>query len=195
MQRLSHILLIIQAGADTTGTIFGSAVRFLLLNPGKLKKAQEEVAAADAAHQLSRPIQYDEARTHLPYIGACINETLRLEPSAPNLFPRVVGAKGAVVDGQFIPPGTEITSNAYVVQRDPQLYAPDPESFRPERWLESAERAREMENASFTFGMGPRVCLGKDLALLELWKLLPEVGGSLPGFRCLDAEQVSLTVT
>lgn len=83
-----------------------------------------------------------------------------------------------------VPGGAEVTSNAYVVQRDPRMYGPDPESFRPGRWLveagdeeEGARRRRvaEMEAASFVFGVGPRVCLGKDVAVLEMWKLLPEV--------------------
>lgn len=83
-----------------------------------------------------------------------------------------------------VPGGAEVTSNAYVVQRDPRMYGPDPESFRPGRWMVpegdevGARRVAEMEAASFVFGVGPRVCLGKDVAVLEMWKLLPEVSFS-----------------
>lgn len=69
-----------------------------------------------------------------------------------------------------------MTSVAYVVQRDPGLFGPDPEVFRPERWLEASEgRRSEMEGAQFVFGMGPRVCLGRDVALMELGKVVPEI--------------------
>jgi cytochrome P450 len=51
----------------------------------------------------------------------------------------------------------------------------DPEDFRPERWMISEKKCFELEAAQFTFGMGSRVCLGKDIALMELYKLLPEV--------------------
>lgn len=65
--------------------------------------------------------------------------------------------------------------NSTVAHRDPELYAPDPEVWRPERWLVSREVGHKFESASFVFGMGYRVCIGKDIALMELWKLIPEV--------------------
>lgn len=177
LQKRSHITLLIQAGADTTGTGLGSTLRFLAKDPEKMRTAEAEIQEADRKGKLSSPVKFEEVRIHLPYFVACIKESLRLQPPATNLFARVVSKEGKKLDGYFIPPETEITSNAYVVQRDPQLYAPDPEAFRPERWLESSAKASEMEASSFVFGMGARVCLGKDIALMELYKLLPEVRG------------------
>jgi cytochrome P450 len=110
---------------------------------------------------------------------ACIKEGgLRLRPPATNLFARIAGTGGARVGGIYVPEGTEMTSNAYVVQRDPDLYGPDPEVFHPERWLDSEAKSAEMEAGMFVFGVGPRVCLGKDIAVFELYKLVPEVGTS-----------------
>jgi cytochrome P450 len=162
-------------GADTTGTALGSTLRFLATHSEKRELALKEIQAADLAGKLSTPIKYEETREHLPYFSACIKEGMRLNPPATNLFARVAGKEGKKIDSHFLPPGTEFTSNAYIVQRDPELYAPDPDAFRPERWLESKEKALELDAASFVFGMGPRICLGKDIALMELWKLLPEV--------------------
>lgn len=160
---------------------------------------REELEAAQREGKLTDPITYEESRKHLPYFGACIKESLRLDPPGPNLLARLtpssssssksgsrIGSATAapkLIDGVLVPPGTEVTTNANVVQRDPDMYAPDPLTYRPERWLEVGEqRAAEMEAAQFVFGLGPRVCLGKEIAIMELWKLLPQV------VRCFDME-------
>ncbi|KAI1076809.1 cytochrome P450 [Whalleya microplaca] len=173
-EKRAHITLLIQAGADTTGTALGCTLRFFLMHHAVLQRARAEIKAADQAGKLSRPIAYEESRKQLPYFSACIKESLRLNPPAANLFARVIPAAGKRIAGVFVPGAAEVTTNAYVVQRDPELSGPDPEAFRPERWLE-AGRGSLMDAAIFTFGMGPRVCIGKDVAYMELWKLLPEI--------------------
>jgi cytochrome P450 len=186
IQKRSHVTLLIQAGADTTGTGLGSTLRFLTTHPKSMSRALSEIRAADSAGKLSTPVKYEEVRVHLPYFVACIKESLRLHPPATNLFARVVGKQGKTIDGIFIPEGTEITSNAFVVQRDPEMYGPDPDVFRPERWLVSKEVENEFDGASFVFGMGSRVCLGKDIAIMELYKLLPEVNFLLDPSRFIN---------
>ncbi|CAJ2502189.1 Uu.00g095830.m01.CDS01 [Anthostomella pinea] len=187
VERRAHVTLLIQAGADSTGTGLGSTLRFLLTHPSSMQRARSEIESAEKASKLSRPIRYEESRKHLPYFGACIKESLRLNPPAPNLFARVTPAGGKRVGGVSVPAGAEITTNAFVVQRDPELYGPDPEAFRPERWLDPG-REGEMDAATFIFGMGPRVCLGKDVAYMEIWKLLPEI------IRNLDLELTIVTL-
>lgn len=190
MQKRAHVTLLIQAGADTTGTALGSTLRFLATHPSALARAKLEITAADGRGLLSSPILFEETRQHLPFFVACIKESLRLNPPATNLFARVTPRGGKVVDGVFVPEGTEMTSHAYVVQRDRGLYGEDAECYRPERWLEGEGRAAELEAGQFTFGMGPRVCLGKDIAVMEMYKLLPEVSDFLLdcGFRCTRAD-------
>lgn len=153
----------------------GCILRFLATNTSKLAKAREEIDRADKSGLLSAPIQFEETRRHLPYFIGCIKEGLRLQPPGTNLYARVTPKEGKVIDGHFIPEGTEVTSYAYCVQRDQKLYGEGAERFEPERWLEGQKRTFELEAAQFTFGMGSRVCLGKDVAVMEMYKLLPEV--------------------
>lgn len=175
MQKRAHVTLLIQAGADTTGTALGSILRFLLTNPSALARARAEIEIANKAGLLSQPVLYDETRAHLPFFVACIKEGLRLHPPATNLFARVVPKGGKILDEHFIPAGTEVTTHAYTVQRNKEFYGEDAEEFKPERWMVSEKRNFELEAAQFTFGIGPRVCIGKDIGLMELHKLLPEV--------------------
>ncbi|KAL1595729.1 hypothetical protein SLS60_009418 [Paraconiothyrium brasiliense] len=180
VQKRSHVSLLIQAGADTTGTALGSILRFLTTTPEVFARARAEIDEADRGGHLSKPILYEETRRHLPYFVACIKEGVRLNPPATNLFARIAPKGGKFIDGHYIPEGTEITSYAYVMQRDKELYGEDADKFRPERWLESEKRSNELEAVQFSFGMGPRVCFGKDIAYMEMFKLLPEVSFSEP---------------
>jgi len=173
-QKQTHVTLLIQAGADSTGTTLGSTLRFLSVTPGALDKARKEISAAESSNLLSTPVKYEETRQHLPFIAASVKETIRLTPPFPNWFPRIVQPEGKTIDGIYIPRGVDITSNPYTVQRDRELYAPDPDNFRPERWLVEGKEA-EYDAATYAFGMGPRVCLVKDFAIMETFKLVPEI--------------------
>lgn len=157
-QKRAHVTLLIQAGADTTGTALGCILRYMVADPAIFKRAQAEIDAADKAGLLSTPIKFEEARQHLPYFVACIKEGLRLDPPATNLFARVTPKEGKVIDGIVIPGGAEITSHAYVMQRDKGMYGEDAEKFVPERWLQGEKKNFEFEAGQFTFGVGSRVC-------------------------------------
>lgn len=153
-------------------------MRFLLLNPPALIRCRQELARSEIAGYLSNPIQYEETRAHLPFFTACIKESLRCNPPASSFPVRLVPPGGAVIDGHFVPGGMEITSYGYMVHMDKELYGEDAEEWRPERWLESEERAFELEAKWFVFGAGARNCIGKDIAMMELCKVLPEVSRS-----------------
>ncbi|CAN9185692.1 unnamed protein product [Alternaria alternata] len=174
-QKRAHVTLLYQAGADTTGTALGCILRLILTDPSTLARVRAELDVAESSGLLSTPIRYDETLQHLPFFVACIKEGLRLFPPAPNLFPRVIPKEGKVIDGHYVPGGMDVTSHAYTVQRDKDFYGQDAEDFKPDMWLQSEKRNFELEAAQFTFGIGARICLGKDVAKLEMYKLLPEV--------------------
>lgn len=66
--------------------------------------------------------------------------------------------------------------NSWVLHRDKQIYGADADVFRPERWLHASEAEKAlMERSYMPFGMGSRTCIGKNISLLEMNKLIPLV--------------------
>ncbi len=68
---------------------------------------------------------------------AVINEALRIHPSTGTILERYVPAEGVVLHGQFIPAGTTIGVNAWVMNRNKEVFGDDVEEFRPERWIDN----------------------------------------------------------
>jgi len=80
IQVRASVNMLLQAGADPTGTSVGSTLRFLSTRPSTQARVQMEIFEADRAGYLSTPVKFEETKNHLPYLVACIKETTRLEP-------------------------------------------------------------------------------------------------------------------
>ncbi len=164
------------AGADTTGITLRAILYYTLKNPRVHKALQSELDSAN----LSLPISQKAAQS-LPYLGAIIEEATRVHPAVGLPLERVVPASGlSLPDGRFIAPGTIVGMNPWVVHHDKTVFGQDAESFNPDRWLQGPDesvaewhaRRSRMREADLTFGAGNRVCMGKSLALLEIYKVV-----------------------
>ncbi|KAL9568905.1 hypothetical protein ACKAV7_006970 [Fusarium commune] len=163
----------IGAGSDTTAVTLSSALYYLFQNPDKLKKLREEIDRKAADGGLSDPVTFQEAQD-MPYLQAVIKETLRIHPAVGTILPRVVPRGGMELSGIYFPEGTEVGVNAWVLHYDKEIYGPDPEVFRPERWL-GDEKTSIMDSMMFAFGAGARTCIGRNISLLELTKMVPQI--------------------
>lgn len=88
--------------------------------------------------------------------NAVIMEALRIHPSTGLMFERYVPAGGLVLHDKFIPAGTTIGVNAWVFNRDKNIFGDDSDAFRPERWIEGKpECLKEMRRYMFTVSRAP----------------------------------------
>jgi cytochrome P450 len=160
------------AGSDTTAITLRAIFYHLLCNPETMKRLRQE---------LDRDAVFDEdglatwSNVHeLPYLSAVIKEGLRCHPAAGLSLERVVPSTGLTIGSYSIPPGTIVGCNAWVIHQSESVFGDHTELFRPERWLEADEAQRNgMNNMLFSFGAGTRSCIGKNISLLEMYKLVP----------------------
>ncbi|KAL4813267.1 cytochrome P450 [Aspergillus spinulosporus] len=170
-----HLSTNVFAGSDTTAIALRAIIYFLLKTPEKMEKVVEEIEVADSAGRLSSPISYKESMTHLPYLAAVVKEAMRLHPSVGLILERHVPEGGVTVCERHIPAGTTVGINAWALHHDEKVF-PSPEAFTPERWLESpAAKLKEMEQSFFAFGAGSRTCVGKNISLIEMHKIIPQL--------------------
>lgn len=176
------------AGSDTTAISLRSTFYYLVRNPACLKRLLEEIDEKDSAGKLSPIVTFNESQD-MPYLQACLKEAMRMHPAVGLSLERIVPEGGITITGQFIPAGTIIGANPWVVARDQEVYGKDADDFRPERWLDlwkaaekdgkqaelAKDKLKKMERNFLAFGTGSRSCLGKNVSLLEMNKLVPQV--------------------
>ena len=95
----SGILVI--AGSETTATLLSGATFLLLKNPSSLAKAVNEVRNS-FVH--ASDITFTSVTAQLPYLNACLEESLRLYPPVPTVLPRRTAPDGDIINGHFVPP-------------------------------------------------------------------------------------------
>ncbi|KAH7413160.1 cytochrome P450 [Cadophora sp. MPI-SDFR-AT-0126] len=167
----------IGAGSDTTAITLSSIFYHLLKYPATYRKLQDEIDNAAKEGRISDPVTFKEAQNELPYLQAVMKEALRIHPATGLPMQRIVPAEGMTVSGVFIPGGSSVGINSWVAHRNRSVFGRDAEEWRPERWLEFEEQGRggEIERYMLAFGLGSRTCIGKNISLLEMSKVVPQL--------------------
>ncbi|KAI4756590.1 cytochrome P450 [Aureobasidium sp. EXF-3400] len=122
------------AGSDTTAISTRAIIYYLLKNPQYKQRLIEEIDNSRRQGKLSDPVKLSEADS-MPYLQAVMYEALRCHPAVGMSLPRVTPAGGATIADTFIPAGTVVGANPWVIHRNKEVYGEDVEDFRPDRWL------------------------------------------------------------
>ena len=163
----STFSLLIVAGAETTSTVLSGLTNELVQNPRELRKLEREVRSAFT----SEAEMTFAALRDLPFLNAVVQEGLRKCNPVPAGLPRLVPEGGATVCGHFLPAHTHVTVNPTALSySDAHFFRAD--TFLPDRFLPAALRPKEFAEdrraSQQPFGLGPRNCIGRPLALAQL---------------------------
>ncbi|KAF9254065.1 cytochrome P450, partial [Marasmius fiardii PR-910] len=184
----SDSALAIVAGSDTAASAMTCLFWFLLSHPECYKRLQKEV---DEVYPSDVDALDSSKHSEMKYLGACINETLRLMPPVPSGGPRTVprGSGGKDLAGHFLPEGTTVYVPPYCLHRRPYHFYPQTESFVPSRWLSDpdfnptsnapsppssvGDSGHILNTEAFIpFSYGPTSCVGKNLARREMMMVI-----------------------
>ncbi|KAL1632867.1 hypothetical protein SLS58_011314 [Diplodia intermedia] len=161
---VAEVSIMLNAGSVTTAIAIANVLYQLIKNPDALRKVREELDAAlddDDGDDIVAP--YDKVK-HLPYMRACLDESLRLHPPTPQGLPRATPAEGARILGDWVAGGTSVAVSALVAHRDEAVF-PHADAFVPERWLGEAGKA--LQPFFIAFSAGARGCIGRNISYLE----------------------------
>lgn len=179
------VISFILAGRDTTSAALTWYFWLLYKNPEVEKEILKEISKKSAATSSV----YDEVKDMSTYTHASLCESMRLYPPVP-IDSKEAVADDVLPDGTFVKKGNRVTYHPYAMGRVKEVWGSDWPEFRPQRWLEwdaVAQNWKFIPRDSYTypvFQAGPRICLGKEMAFLQMKRI---VGGVLRRFKLVPA--------
>ncbi|XP_057976718.1 trimethyltridecatetraene synthase-like [Malania oleifera] len=162
-------------GTESSSVTVEWAISEMLKKPEIFEKATEEL---DRVIGKQRWVEEKDI-PDLPYIQAIVKEAMRMHPVAPMLVPRL-SREHCKIGPYDVPKGTKILVNVWTIGRDPSLWAPDPNEFRPERFLGRPINVKGQDFELLPFGSGRRMCPAYSLGLKVIQS---SVANLVHGFR------------
>ncbi|KAJ9520985.1 hypothetical protein QJQ45_022692 [Haematococcus lacustris] len=173
-----EVMTMVTAGHETSANVLAWAMYQLALHPEAVHHAVAEV------HAVCGPGPEALQPHHLPklrYLEAVLQETLRLHPPVW-AFDRQAAQQDELPGGVQIVQGSYILLSPYALHRQPDLF-PDPDAFKPERFLEGGSAAALPRFQYIPFGGGGRSCIGSTFAMYEMKVLLATWLQAFPHLR------------
>ncbi|KAF8628642.1 hypothetical protein AX15_003774 [Amanita polypyramis BW_CC] len=175
------------AGVETAQTALIIFFFSMACNPSAQKKAQDEMDKIVGTGRLPN----FEDRASLPYVEALLRETLRWRVVTPIAIPHT-SVEDDTYNGFHFPKGSILMANIWAITRDEAVY-PDPESFKPERFLNSDGSLND-DNMQYAFGFGRRICPGRPVADTLLWLVIATVLSTFNISKAKDENGVEVEI-
>ncbi|KAI0720390.1 cytochrome P450 [Fomitopsis betulina] len=175
-------------GTDTTRGVVLGFILAMVLHPRYYAKAQAEM---DRVVGLNRCPTLED-RELLPYLECILREVYRWAPIGPLGVPHAT-SEDDQYDGYYIPKGTTVFSNIWLMLHNPDEY-PDPESFMPERFETlSTEELDQIDPRNVVFGFGRRICPGRRFADTNIWLAMAHLVAIFDIEKARDSEGNEIT--
>ncbi|THU84659.1 cytochrome P450 [Dendrothele bispora CBS 962.96] len=150
----------------------------MTLHPEVQKRAQMEIDSVTGGLRLPT---FDD-RANLPYLNAVLKETPRWQPVLPLALPHRA-IKQDQYKGYYIPANATVIGNAWAILHDKNMF-PEPDSFKPERFINDPSLSDPADIAAF--GFGRRVCAGKGMAIDSVWIVMASILAVLDISKAVD---------
>ena len=153
-------------GTHSTASTIEWALAELIKNKEAMFTIQEELMKEIGSTKCIKESQVSQ----LPYLHACVKETLRLHPPAPLLHPQAILEECEIMN-YTVPKNSQLIINVWAMGRDPNLWE-DPLSFKPERFYGSKVDFKGQDFKFLPFGVGRRMCPGYPYAIKQIHLML-----------------------
>ncbi|CAK7339857.1 unnamed protein product [Dovyalis caffra] len=165
----------ILAGRDTTSSALSWFFWLLSSNPDVERNILKELETIRSRNgkKMGDTYSFEELRD-MHYLHAAISETLRLYPPVP-VDTKACKSDDVLPDGTFVGKEWFVTYNAYAMGRMESIWGKNCRDFMPERWLENGICRQESTFKFPVFHAGPRICLGKDMAYIQMKSIAASV--------------------
>ncbi|KAI2066237.1 hypothetical protein LOZ39_006495 [Ophidiomyces ophidiicola] len=154
------------AGSDTTSNTSCALLYWVLRTPGVVKRLQEVLDLAIPAHI---EVPSFAMVKDIPYLQWVILETMRIHSTSSLGLPREIppNSPPVVIKGHTFHPGAILSVPSYTIHHSPEIWGPDVDNFVPTRW-DPARLTSKQKAAFIPFSYGPRACVGRNVAEMEL---------------------------
>ncbi|KAK8062765.1 Cytochrome P450 [Apiospora hydei] len=169
---MSNSSILIIAGGETSAVYLSGIIYHMLCKPSVMEKLAGIIRSTFKSED---EITFN-ALSEIEYLSAVIQEGGRTYAPVPSGLPRVATKGGSLILDRHVPEGTVAYVHAMAANLSPANFA-DPEDFVPERWLKQppAKYADDHLEATQAFSLGPRGCIGRNLAMAEMRLILARV--------------------
>ncbi|KAI1505314.1 cytochrome P450 [Biscogniauxia marginata] len=179
---IAESISFIVGGSDTTSSTMTNFIDIVSRNRLLQTRLQDELDSKFPGEPIETWVPSENEVSGLPFLLAVLREVMRFRPTSATGLERVTPRGGKVIAGQFIPEMTVVSVPTCGVMSDPGIFD-SPAEFKPDRWLEP--NAGNLMEYFFPFSTGPRACIGRNFAWMEILKAMVII------FKLFDIERVA----